>query len=69
MHVENRIRHPAGGVADAWRRHNAPVYALINGNQDDGAEFLRLNPEFAQVAAFERPGAKTTVTVLEFRPG
>ena len=69
VHIENRIRHPAGGVADDWRGHNVPVYALINGDQDDGAQFLRLNPEFTPVAAFERPGAKTTVTVLEFRPG
>ncbi len=68
VHVETRIRHPAGGVADAWRGHGVPVYALINGDQDDGAQFLRLNPEFTPVAAFERPGAKTTVTVLELRP-
>ena len=44
VHVETRIRHPAGGVADAWRGHNVPVYALINGNQDDGAQFLRPKP-------------------------
>ena len=69
VYVENRIRHPAGGAADTWRRHGVPVYALINGNQDNGAAFLRLNPEFTRVAAFKRPGAKTTVTVLEFRPG
>ncbi len=68
VYVENRIRHPAGGVADAWQGHGVPVYALINGNHDDGDEFLRLNPEFTPVAAFERPGAKSTVTVLEFRP-
>ena len=68
VHVENRIRHPYGGVADAWRGHGVPVYALINGNQDDGEKFLRLNPEFTMVAAFERPGAKTVVSVLEFRP-
>ena len=68
VHVENRIRHPYGGVADAWRGHGVPVYALINGNQDDGEKFLRLNPEFTLVAAFERPGAKTVVSVLEFRP-
>ena len=68
VYVENRIRHPARGAADAWRGHGVPVYALINGNQDDGAEFLRLNPEFTQAAAFERPGGKTSVRVLEFRP-
>lgn len=68
VHVETRIRHPASGVADTWRGHGVPVYALINGNQDDGAQFLRLNPEFTPVAAFERPGGKTTVTVLAFRP-
>ncbi|MCY3957666.1 MAG: glycosyltransferase family 39 protein [Chloroflexi bacterium] len=67
-HVETRIRHPAGGVADAWRRHGVPVYALINGNQDDEATFLHLNPEFTPVAEFERPGAKTKVSVLEFSP-
>ena len=69
VHVENRIRHPYGGVADDWRNHGVPVYALINGNQDDAATFLRLNPEFKLAASFERPGAKTVVSVLEFRPG
>ena len=69
LHVENRIRHPAGGVADDWRRHGVPVYALLNGDQDDVRAFMRHNPEFVQVAAFERPGGKTVVTVLEFRPG
>ncbi len=69
VHVENRIRHPHGGVADDWRNHGVPVYALINGNQDDAATFLRLNPEFKLAASFERPGAKTVVSVLEFRPG
>ena len=68
VYAENRIRHPARGAADAWRGHGVPVYALINGNQDDGAEFRRLNPEFTQAAAFERPGGKTAVRVLEFRP-
>ena len=68
VHVENRIRHPSSGVADDWSSHGVPVYALMNGNQDDAAEFLRLNPEFKLAASFERPGAKTAVSVLEFRP-
>lgn len=69
VHVENRIRHPSSGVADDWSSHGVPVYALMNGNQDDAKEFLRLNPEFKLAASFERPGAKTVVSVLEFRPG
>ena len=69
VHTENRLRHPSGGVADDWRSHEVPVYALMNGDQDDAATFLRLNPEFTPVAAFERPGRKTVVRVLEFRPG
>lgn len=68
VHVENRIRHPSGGVADDWSNHGVPVYALINGNQDDAETFLRLNPEFKLAASFERPGARTVVRVLEFRP-
>ena len=69
VHVENRIRHPYGGVANDWSSHGVPVYALMNGNQDDAKTFLRLNPEFELAAAFERPGAKTVVSVIEFRPG